>query len=546
MKIRSTLLSTGWLSLVGVLLAGCQPQQRPEPLQQGLIYCSEGNPESFNPQLGTSGTTIDATAAQLYDRLLDYDADEKRFLPALATDWQVLDDGHRYRFHLRHDVQFHHTDYFSPSRTFNADDVLFSFRRWLDKNSAYHRVNGGSYPFFTATGLDQLITAVTKVDDYTVDIELQYSDSSFLANLASDFAIILSAEYAQQLQANGYPERIDRLPIGTGPFVFEQFRKDVLIRYQRNPDYWREGPYIEQLVYSITPNANKRMLKLLTGECDVIPYPLISEIDTLVDNRSIDVSSEISPNVAFWAFNTERPPFDDARVRRALSYAINQAAIIQAIYYGNAKQADSLLPQTSWAFANVSEAYEYNPARARQLLDEAGYGRLSIDIWAMPVQRAYNPNAYRMAELIQADLARIGVDAHIISYEWNTFRRRLARGEHDSVLIGWSADNADPDNFFRPLLSCAAVATGNNRANWCNAAFDNIIFDAISSSDREQRQRLYDRAQRLVAEQMPLVPIAHSLRYQASQASISGIKPPAYGGISFRQARIDRAATEEQ
>lgn len=531
-KLRST-----FPVIVTLLVTACGGERElPEPLREGLVYCSEGNPEGFNPQLVTSGTTVDATAAQLYDRLIDYDASSQQFVPALATRWQTLDEGTRYRFHLREDVSFHETDYFSPSRKFNADDVIFSFNRWLDATSLYHNVGGGAYPFFTATGLDKLIKRVVKVDRYTVDIILRKADSSFLANLATDFAVILSAEYAGQLAVKETPGQLDTRPIGTGPYRFRGFRKDYFIRYNRNPDYWRQGPDIEHLVYSITPNANKRMLKLVTGECDVIPYPLVSKLQSL-NQEQIKVKSEVSPNVGFWAFNTDKKPFDDPTVRQALAFAINRQAIIDAIYYGNAELADSILPPTSWAYTSTSQQYQYNPDKARELLDQAGVKPgFKMTIWAMPVQRVYNPNARRMAELMQSDLAQVGVDARIVSYEWNSFRRRLSRGEHDTALVGWYADNADPDNFFRPLLSCAAVSTGSNRANWCHRGFDQILVNAISTTETEQRKQLYHSAQQLLNQQLPLLPIAHSMRYQAQQDYVTGVELPPYGGISFRKA----------
>ncbi|RUO72871.1 ABC transporter substrate-binding protein [Idiomarina ramblicola] len=527
------------------LISGCQSEEpSPAPLANGIIYCSEGNPDTFNPQLVTSGTTVDATAAQLYDRLIDYDANQQKFVPALAKRWETLDNGTRYRFHLREGVQFHHTDYFQPTRELTAEDVQFSFNRWLDDTSLYHTV-GGSYPFFSATGLDQLINKVVKIDKMTVDIVLNNADSSFLANLATDFAIILSAEYAQQLLVVDRPAQIDILPIGTGPYRFESYRKDVLIRYSRHPDYWREGPGIEHLVYSITPNANKRMLKLVTGECDIIPYPLVSELKAL-NRKELQVTNEVSPNVSFWAFNTEKEPFNDPLVRQALSHAINREAIIQTIYYGNAELAQSILPPTSWAYDDRGIQYRYNPEKAKRLLQEAGHANLNINIWAMPVQRVYNPNARRMAELMQSDLAQIGVSARIVSYEWNTFRRRLSRGEHDTVLIGWYADNADPDNFFRPLLSCAAVATGGNRANWCHPGFDQLLYSAIATTNAEERKALYQSAQHLLNQQQPLLPIAHSKRFQAQQKDITGVELPPYGGINFRLATKQTAEDDSQ
>lgn len=521
------------------LLAGCGPLELHQDINRdGLVFCSEGNPESFNPQLDTSGTTVDATSAQLYDRLIEYDAEQQTFVPSLAHKWETFDGGRRYRFHLRPNVQFHQTDWFTPTRPLQASDVVFSFTRWLDPHHDYHKVNGGQYPFFRASGLMRLIERVESVNSTTVDFVLTRVDSSFLANLATDFAVILSAEYAQQLTQQGTPELLDRHPIGTGPFQFIEFRKDLLIRYGANANYWQGAPAIKHLVYSITPNANKRMLKLITGECDVIAYPLVTQLEQRDHKPPVKVTQTSSPNIAFWAFNTERPPFDQALVRQALAHAINRPAIVQTIYNGQAQLATGMLPSTSWAYQPTATDYPYDPKRARELLRQAGYPNgFAMTIWAAPIQRVYNPNALRMAELIQADLAQIGVTASIVSYEWNTFRQRLARGEHDTALVGWVADNADPDNFLRPTLSCSAARSGTNRALWCDADFDQQLLSAIQSTDPQDRQRRYQAIETYVMQQVPLVPIASSLRFQAHQHNIFGVELPPYGGIRFVNAR---------
>lgn len=532
-------------------LAACSPAR--ESVQEtsadldGLMYCAEGNPETFNPQLVTSGTTLDITAAQLYDRLIEYNADAQEFEPALATDWSVANDGLRYRFQLRNDVEFHTTDWFNPSRTLNADDVAFTFQRWLNPEHPFHAVSNRGFPFFYAAGLSDLIESVTAIDSHEVEILLRQQDSSFLANLASDFAIILSAEYGQQLLTEGTPELIDYQPIGTGPFQFAEFRKDVLVRYYRHPQYWRTLAASNQIVFRITQSDHKRMLMLLTQDCDISPYPPARDVSWLRQQPQIELQDTISPNTGFWAFNTDRAPFDDPLVRQALAHGIDRNAILSTVYFDHAVRADSILPNTSWAHHGTPSAYRYDPELARELLREAGYANgFTMQIWALPVQRAYNPNARLMAERIQADLARIGVQANIVSYEWSTFRRRLAAGEHDSVLIGWSADHADPDNFFRPLLSCAAKASGNNRAQWCDPLFDELLSAAIASNDPKVRKIYYEQAQKHLAQEVPLVPIAHSIRFQAARANIQGLLLEPYGGIQLRNAKRVHGEPNEQ
>jgi len=205
------------------------------------------------------------------------------------------------------------------------------------------------------------------------------------------------------------------------------------------------------------------------------------------------------------------------------------------VYHEHAVIANSILPDSSWAHRAYPSAYAYDPQRARELLAEAGYENgFSMTIWALPVQRAYNPNARVMAEQMQSYLAQVGVTAQIISYEWSTFRRDLAAGQHDSVLIGWSADHADPDNFFRPLLTCAAKASGNNRAQWCNSDFDLAVTAAIRSNHQRERRAHYYLAQQILSEHVPIVPLAHSIRFQAAAADIRGLKPPTFGGIRLQ------------
>ncbi|WP_341501507.1 ABC transporter substrate-binding protein [Gallaecimonas sp. GXIMD4217] len=525
-------------SLVLGALAGCGNQTQEALARQGLVYCSEGNPESFNPQLGNSGTTIDATAYQLYDRLIDIDAESGAVIPRLAESWQVSGDGRRYTFVLRQGVPFHHTAFFQPGRPFNADDVIFSFARQWDSTHPYHGVSGGDYPFFQSVGLDRLIADIERISDYQVAFVLKHPDASFLANLATDYQVILSAEYAEQLRQQGRPDLIDSQPIGTGPYVFAGYRKDSFIRYHANPHYWDGTVAIDPLVYDITRKSSKRLAKLVTGECDVTSLPVASELDVIADRPELKLQSKPGLNVGFWAFNTERPPLNIPKVRQALALAVDHDSMLQAVYYGTGTKARSLLPSSSWAFDEQAPEPKQDLELARELLAEAGFEKgFDLDIWAMPISRSYNPNARKMAELLQAELAKLNIRVRIVSYDWNSFRRRLARGEHDSVLIGWNSDNTDPDNFFTPVLSCSALASDANRANWCDPAFDALLAQALSTADRELRRKYYLEAQRYLAEQMPVVPIAHSLRFLASQTDVEGMELKAFGAISFVRAR---------
>ncbi|MBU2893895.1 ABC transporter substrate-binding protein [Colwellia sp. D2M02] len=530
MKTKST--PCFFFGLIITLLSGCSDSDKISLDERSIIYCSEGSPETFNPQLITSGTTIDATSHQLYDRLIAYHGEDNTISPALAKSWHMTRDGKKITFYLRKDVTFHQTDNFTPTRLLNADDVIFSFNRILETTHPYHYVSGGNYPFFQSVEFNSLVESIEKINDHTVRFNLRRSDSSFLANLATDFAVILSAEYGQQLSKLNKPHEIDTLPIGTGPFKLKEYRVGSLIRYYRHEGYWQGKAQIEQLVYDITPSKTSRLTKLLARECDVSSYPIAHQ--KIRDRKDLQLESMTALNIGYFGFNTKKPPFDNKLVRQAVSLAINRQALIDTVYSSEATLAKSILPESSWAFNEAIPSPEYDLAKAKALLDLAGYpDGFDMDIWAMPVQRSYNPNAVTMAKLIQADLKKLNVNVNITSYEWATFLRRLAMSEHQTFLLGWSADHPDPDNFFTPILSCSATNTGNNRTFWCNAAYDELIQKALQTTNVTKRKAYYKEAMLIVNEEMPLLPIAHSRRYQARGANIIGEILPHFGGINF-------------
>jgi len=517
-----------------LLLLGCNDESIVSLSEHSVIYCAEGSPETFNPQLVTSGTTIDATSNQLYNRLITYKGKENKLTPALAKSWHVTRDGKKVTFYLRKDVPFHHTSYFTPSRLLNADDVIFSFNRMLNPEHPFHLVSGGHYPFFQSVDLSLLVEKIEKINDYTIRFHLSHVDNSFLANLATDFAIILSAEYADQLTQQKIKSNIDTHPVGTGPFKLKEYRVGSLIRFYRHEQYWQAPAQIEQLVFDITPSNTGRLTKLLAKECDITAYPIAHE--EITQHKDLILEEVTALNVGYFGFNVNKPPFNNKLVRQAISYAINKKVLLEAIYQGKAEIANSLLPNTSWAFDKSIAEQEFNPVLAKSLLEVAGFPQgFTMDLWAMPVQRAYNPNAITMAKLIQSDLKNIGIKVKIVSYEWNTFLHRLERGEHQTFLLGWSADHPDPDNFFSPMLSCSATKTGSNRTFWCNEKYDDIIQRALQTNNIRQRKKYYAQAMNILAEEVPLIPIAHSKRYQARGNNVTGDVLAPFGGISFYQ-----------
>ena len=517
-------------------LLGCNNESTNSLTKKSIIYCSEGAPEGFNPQVVTSGVTIDATSNQLYNRLITFSGDDNEIAPSLAKSWHVTKDGKNITFYLRKDVKFHSTKYFTPTRNLNADDVLFSFNRVLDENHEFHFVSGGNYPFFQSVEFDSIIDGIEKINEYTVRFTLKRADSSILANLATDYAVILSEEYAEHLSKLESQQQIDMLPIGTGPYKLKEYRAGSFIRYIAHEGYWHNKANIKQLIFDITPSNTGRLTKLLANECDVVAYPIAHQ--KIIDRPDLTLDAVTSYNVGYLGFNTTKPPFNNKLVRQAISLAINKSAILETIYFGRADIANSIIPPSSWAYDKTLPIQEYSISKAISLLNQAGYpDGFNMDIWAMPVQRAYNPDALTMAKLIQGDLKKIGVTVSITSnYEWSRFLKLTSDGVHQSILIGWSADHPDPDNFFTPLLTCASALQGNSRTFWCNSEFDDLLHKALLTTDMSIRKGYYAAAQHIIADEMPLVPIAHSKRFQARHKSVSGKLLNSFGGINFSEA----------
>lgn len=510
----------------------------PKPLtdirQSGFVYCVNGVVDSFNPQIANAGVLVDTIAAQLYDRLLDVDPYTYRLIPELAERWESLNNGATYRFYLRKDIPFQTTQWFTPTRVMNADDVVFSFSRIFNQESPYHSVNGGRYPYFDSMQFSDAVKSIRKIDKYTVEIQLNNPDASFLWHLATHYAPVLSAEYADYLTKNGMQERIDRRPVGTGPFLLNEYRPGQFVRLYRNESYWRGMPKMQQVIIDLGAGGTGRLSKLLTGECDVLAYPAASQLSILRDDPRLRISLRTGMNVAYLAFNTSKPPLNDVRVRNAISLAINNPRLMQSVYYGTAETASSILPRTSWAYDNNSEITEYNVEKAKQLLDDVGIKDLRLHLWVPTASQAYNPSPLKMAELIQADLAAVGIKVTIVPVEGRSQEMHLSDDDHDLTLTGWTTDSNDPDSFFRPLLSCAGINSQTNYARWCNDEFDRLLTEGVISQDLVKRIDTYQKAQQILARELPVLPLASSLRIQAYRYDIKGLILSPLGNTSFK------------
>jgi len=342
-----------------------------------LVYCSEGSPEGFDPALYTSGTTFDASSHPLYNRLVEFETGTTNVIPGLAESWTASADGLEYTFNLRKGVKFHSNDMFTPSRDFNADDVIFSFERQRLADHPYNGVSGGTWEYFGGMSMSSLISSVEKVDDYTVKFVLTRPEAPMVSNLAMDFASILSAEYGDAMMAAGTPEMLNQAPIGTGPFSFVAYQKDAVVRYAANQDFWRGASPIDNLVFAITTDSSVRFQKLKAGECHIMAYPNPADIGLMQADEDIVMMEQEGLNVGYLAYNTQVAPFDDPAVRRALNMAIDKQAIIDVVFQGSGQIAKNPIPPTIWSYNDAIVDDVYDPAASKAALIAAGVTDLS-------------------------------------------------------------------------------------------------------------------------------------------------------------------------
>jgi dipeptide transport system substrate-binding protein len=504
-----------------------------------LTVCTEASPDGFDYSLFNANSTSDASAEALYNRLVEFEPGTTKLVPALAERWDISADGKTYTFHLRAGVAFHSTPWFKPKRPLSADDVVYSFMRQLDPRHPWYGQPRQGWYYAAALRFDQLVKSVTAVDARTVRIELTRPEAPFLADVAMGFLSVLSAEYAQQLQAAGRRDDMNLKPVGTGPFVFRSYVKDAVVRYDAHPGYFRGKVALDKLIFSITPEPATRLQRLKAGECDIGLYPVPQTWDDIRRDARLKLLTGPELVTAFAVLNVERKPLDDRRVRQALSLATDRRSIVRAIYGGAAGPAGNPYPPSQWSYDEKAVPAAPDLAKARELMKVAGLAQgFTLRLWIRNGAGATNPNPKATAELLQADWARIGVKVEIHAMEFGELLKRTQAGEHDAALLAWSSDNGDPDNFLTPNFSCAGIPGGSNTARWCRKDVDALLAEARETTDQSKRDALYRRVQAIFRDDLPWVPLVYPASAIATGQRVTGMKISPFSLNNYSQVDV--------
>jgi dipeptide transport system substrate-binding protein len=521
---------------LAILISAASPA-----LSSSLVVCIEGSPETFNPQL-TSNATTSIVTGQIYDQLVSVKSGGSELEPSLAESWTVSEDGKTYTFKLRRGVTWQSNKTFKPSRDFNADDVVFSFERMMRADHPYHKVNGGNYITFN-TKLADALTSVKKIDDHTVAFTLKEPLAPFTGILSHQSLVILSAEYGEQLLKAGTPEQLDLQPIGTGPFQLQVYQTNAAVRFKAFHDTWGERakdpsrtPKVDDLIMPITVDAPVRLQRAQAGECHIANAPSPADREAIRASAKLNLVETPVASSGFLAFNFKEKPFQDKRVRQALAHAVNMKGLVDIVFDGMGGVTGALIPASLWGHNADLKGHSYDIDKAKALLAEAGYPNgLETQIWALPVTRPYMPNGRRAAELIQADWAKVGVKAEIVTYEWGEYVKRARQGESKTAMFGGIWDFPDPSQIPNNYFTCNSQGkpSPSNIGSWCNAKFIDLIARAGQITDQEQRTNLYKEAQVVFNDEAPAILFGSSSALLAVNKSVSGFVPAVFGTSRF-------------
>lgn len=518
-KISFLFLSV--LMVLSFALAGCSSSKSSsgssssQSTQSTLVFGRGADSTSLDPAVVTDGESFKVTK-NIYDTLVGYKGQTTNVGPDLAKSWEITNGGKTYTFHLNSGIKF------QDGTDFNAKAVVYNFDRWMNgKASGKFAYFGSMFGGFKGDP-GAVIKSVTAKDPQTVVFQLTRSSAPFLKDLAmSPFAI--SSPTAIKKYGKDYGTKA---AVGTGPFKLQSWKQKDTITIVKNDKYWQKGqPKLEKIIFKVIPDNTARLNALKNGEIDLMDGVNPSDISSLKSNKNLQVFYRPPMNVGYLGFNVKKKPFNNTKVRQALNYAVDKQAIINAFYAGKAVPAKNPIPKSIPGYNNNIQPYKYDPAKAKELLKEAGYPNgFSTELWAMPNPRPYMPAPQKIAEAIQADFKKVGVNAKIVTMEWSTYLEKVAKGDSPMYMLGWTGDNGDADNFLYTLLDKDSIGS-NNYSYYSNDKLHKILIQAQTETDESKRNALYKQAQVIIHNDAPWIPLVHSQDALVGKSNIAGFKP---------------------
>ncbi len=490
------------LSLI-LNLTGCRSSRR-DP--QTVVFLIESSPTNLDPRVGTDGQSehIDEL---IFDGLVAKDSNF-HFTPAIAQSWELRDPV-TLVFHLREGVRFH------DGRPMTARDVVWSINSMRDGTVITPK--SASYA---------AISTVEAPDARTVVVHLKRPDNFLLINLATGaFGVV----------PEGSGRDFWQHPVGTGPFRFvsQQIDQDVVI--ERNPLSWRVQPKLERVRFAVVPDPITESLELEKGSGDVAVNSLPMDSLPILGARSnLEVNDAPGTQIQYLAFNLTDALLKNTRVRQAISCAIDRRLIIRTLLRGHARPAVSLLPPTHWAWTGDVANFDYDPAHAKKLLDEAGYPAGADGVrFHVTMKTSTVEDVRSLAAVLQQQLAQVGIALDIRTFEFATFYADVTRGAFQMYSLRWIGGNEQPDIFTHAFSTARFSPKGANRSHYSNAKVDALLDDGATSTDQAKRRADYVEAQQILAEELPAINLWYKDTVVVHNRRLANVTPTASGSFAF-------------
>lgn len=525
--------------VVAVVLAGCKesgpaenkPSVTNTASNKTLVVANEDDVNSLDPPAGIGTHTL-RTLDNFYECLVRQDNTGK-IEPALATSWEASADGLQYTFKLRQNVKF------QDGTSFNADAVKFTFDRALDPKNPFYYGPYGFPSFFQPN-----IKSVDVVDPYTVKFTLSKIDPTFIPNLLWSTFGIVSPDAVKKYGEEEFPFH----GAGTGPFQVVHWDKGAKVVSKAFKDYWGGTPKIENLIFKPVPEDAARLAQLQNGEINVAAAISPQLLPSIQSQPNLKIA--MSPGIHTWfvLLNTEEGPLKNVLVRRALNYAINRNDLITNLLKDTAEASTSFSYKDTWSYNPDSEIYPYDPAKAKQLLAEAGYSNGFTLRFIVPASGSGMVAPTQIANVMQSDLAKIGVQVKITTLDWNTYFATVQGGlsqksaTYDMAEMSWMSTSDDPGlyvNYHLQGNSTKEKPNGFNDGYYINPKVTELLTKAMETIDQSKRAELYKEAQVLVAQDAPWIFMFHAKNVMAMQKNVEGVVPnPNMNYLSFGSAEL--------
>lgn len=469
----------------------------------------------LDPAVVTDSESFQVTA-NIYESLVKFDTTGSIVLPGLAENWKMSEDGKTWVFKIRENIEFH------DGTKLNASAVSFNFHRWMDMDSPYH-AGHFSYWSYSFGGFPGIVKSVTALSDYSLEIVLNEPYSPFLSVLTMPSFGIASPEAIMK-----YNENLKSNPVGTGPFKLGSWEKNSQITLEKNEKYWGVKAKVDQVIFKkINPNVSKIDL-LLEGEVHIIDGLSTSEIEQSKSDTRLKLYYRPYFNISYMALNHTVKPFDNLKVRQAISHLIDKNALINNSSDPLTRPANTFLPPVLLGFHEAIKSPESDVDLAKRLLDEAGYPNgFTSSLWVMDQPRGYISNPVQVAKFIQSELAKanIIVDLHIM--KWDQYIEAIKEGDHPMAIVGWNGDIIDPDNFLYTFFSSENTKSGLalNYSFYKNPTVDRLLVQARNVTDVEFRKSLYREIQEIIASEVVSIPLTHTMTAIGSSNLVKGFEP---------------------